>query len=71
MTTATPTAPAAALTGARAKAQVVYIGLSGLFIVGVWIAFFLAGAGVFGLNERDLTTKHLEDQTVLDAHRVT
>jgi hypothetical protein len=64
MTSPTP------LTGARATAQVIYIGLSGFFIVGVWVAFLLAGAGVFGLNNRDLATKQLEDQSVLDAHRL-
>ena len=58
------------LTGARATAQVVYIGLTGFFIVGVWVAFFLAGAGVFGLNGHDIATKSLEDQSVLDAHRL-
>jgi hypothetical protein len=67
------TAPdtAAPLTGARAKALVAYIGLSGLFILGVWLAFLLAGHGVFGLNHHDLTAakQHLQDQKVLDAHR--
>jgi hypothetical protein len=69
-TAATPTNDGA-LTGARAKALVAFIGLSGLMILGIWVAFFLAGHGVFGLNHHDLTaTKHhLEDQKVLDAHR--
>jgi hypothetical protein len=64
-------APAAALTGARAKALIAYIGLSGLFILGVVLAFLLAGHGVFGLNHHDLSASkhHLEDQKVLDAHR--
>ena len=64
MTTATP------LTGARSTAQVIYIGLSGFFILGVWVAFFLAGAGVFGLNGKDVKTTALDEQSVLDAHRV-
>jgi hypothetical protein len=68
-----PTAPAGpALTGARSKALVAYIALSGLFILGIWVAFFLAGSGVFGLNHHDLTqAKHeLGDQKILDAHRI-
>lgn len=74
--TATPAEPVAvpaagALTGARAKALVVYIALSGLLILGIWIAFLLAGHGVFGLNHHNLTRPkhHLEDQKILDAHR--
>jgi hypothetical protein len=67
------TAPAVAepLTGARAKALVAYVGLSGLFILGVAVAFLLAGHGVFGLNHHDLSAakQHLDDQKVLDAHR--
>ena len=68
MTEPATTAP---LTGARAKALIAYIGLSGLFILGVWLAFLLAGHGVFGLNHHDLTASkhHLQDQKVLDAHR--
>jgi hypothetical protein len=66
-------APATAvpLTGARAKALIAYIGLSGLFILGVGLAFLLAGHGVFGLNHHDLsaTKHHLQDQKILDAHR--
>jgi hypothetical protein len=67
-------APAgAALTGGRAKALVAFIVLSGLMIVGIWVAFLLAGHGVFGLNEHNLMKssggKAIEDQTVLDAHR--
>jgi len=57
------TAPTA-LTGARARAQVVYVGLSGLFILGLWVAFFLAGEGLFGLHGAKL-----DDAGVLDAHR--
>jgi hypothetical protein len=68
MTAPATTAPG--LTGARSKALLVYIGLSGLFILGIWVAFALAGSGVFGLNHHDLATKHLEKQTVLDPHRV-
>lgn len=68
------TAPATTepLTGARAKGLVAYIGLSGFFILGVWVAFLLAGHGVFGLNHHDLTgaKQHLDDQKVLDAHRI-
>ena len=65
MTTPTP------LTGARAKALVAYIGISGLFILGVWLAFILAGSGVFGLNHQNLSTvhHHLDDQKVLDPHK--
>lgn len=53
-----------ALSGARARAQVVYVGLSGLFILGVWVAFFLAGEGIFGLHR-----SKLDDAGVLDPHR--
>jgi hypothetical protein len=62
----------AQLTGARRNALVAYIGLSGFFILGVWVAFALAGIGVFGLNHHDLTPKghYLMDQPVLDAHRL-
>jgi hypothetical protein len=71
------TAPAAApvateaLSGARAKALTTYVALSGLFILGVAVAFLLAGHGVFGLNHHNLTTAkhHLQDQKILDAHR--
>jgi hypothetical protein len=74
MTTPATAVPATAgpLTGARAKALVAYIGLSGFFILGVWLAFLLAGHGVFGLNHHDLVANkhHLEDQKVLDAHRL-
>jgi hypothetical protein len=69
---AVASAPAPApLTGARGKALLVYVILSGLFILGVWLAFLLAGHGVFGLNHHDLSPakKHLQDQKVLDAHR--
>jgi len=52
------------LTGARARAQVVFIGLSGFFILGIWVAFFLAGEGIFGLHGRKL-----DDAGVLDPHR--
>jgi hypothetical protein len=59
------------LTGARGTALVVYIGLSGLFILGVLLAFLLAGHGVFGLNHHNLSAsgKDLDHQKVLDAHR--
>jgi hypothetical protein len=69
--TMTAPAPAEPLTGARAKALVTYIGLSGLFILGVLVAFLLAGHGVFGLNHHNLSAahQHLQDQKVLDAHR--
>jgi hypothetical protein len=72
MTAAAPAAPAPVLAGARKNALVAYIALSGLFILGIWVAFFLAGAGVFGLNHQNLTqAKHeLGDQSVLDAHRL-
>jgi hypothetical protein len=68
----TEPAAAAPLTDARAKALVAYVGLSGLFILGVALAFLLAGHGVFGLNHHDLAAskQHLEDQKVLDAHRL-
>ena len=66
MTTATVPA-STALTGARAKALIAYIGLSGLLILGIWIAFILAGSGVFGLAHHNV--KDLDKQTVLDAHR--
>jgi hypothetical protein len=68
----TEPATGAALTGTRARALVAYIGLSGFFILGVWLAFLLAGHGVFGLNHHDLAAskQHLEDQKVLDAHRL-
>src|SRR3954452_7162292 len=68
----TDTAAVTPLTGARANALVAYIGLSGLFILGIWVAFLLAGHGVFGLNHHDLTAAkgHLDDQKVLDAHRL-
>ena len=64
--------PAEPLTRSRAKALVAYVGLSGFFILGVWVAFLLAGHGVFGLNHHDLSAanQHLQDQKVLDAHRV-
>jgi hypothetical protein len=71
-TAAAPTS-GGALTGARAKALVAFIGLSGLMILGIWVAFFLAGHGVFGLNHHNVDAKHggtkLDKQTVLDAHR--
>jgi tetrahydromethanopterin S-methyltransferase subunit E len=76
--TASPAEPIAqstdgTLTGARAKALLAYIGLSGLLILGIWIAFILAGHGVFGLNGHNLDKhaggKALDKQTVLDAHR--
>src|SRR3954470_11398157 len=76
--TATPAEPVTAtapnvLTGARKNALLVNIGLSGLLILGIWIAFLLAGHGVFGLNHHNLNAASgghkLEDQSVLDAHR--
>ncbi|MFL6240137.1 MAG: hypothetical protein ACJ735_11665 [Actinomycetes bacterium] len=70
---AEPTAPGGggALTGARGKALLTAVILSGLLIVGIWVAFLFAGHGVFGLNHHNLTAdKHqLGDQKVLDAHR--
>jgi hypothetical protein len=68
-TPAEPTgaAPAGALTGARAKALLAYIGLSGLLILGIWVAFALAGNGVFDLAGHNVVK--LEDQSGLDAHR--
>jgi hypothetical protein len=70
--TATPAepvtaAPSEALTGARAKALVVYIGLSGLTILAIWLAFALAGLGVFSLAGHNV--HDLDKQGVLDAHR--
>jgi hypothetical protein len=59
--------PTGALTGARAKALVAYIGLSGLLILGIWVAFILAGSGVFGLAHHNVND--LAKQTGLDAHR--
>lgn len=56
-----------ALTGARAKVHVAYIGLTGLLILGIWLAFALAGYGVFALSGRNVTD--LDKQAVLDAHR--
>ena len=69
--TAPTASPVPTLTGARAKALIVYIALSGLLILGIWLAFFLAGSGVFGLNHHNLTqAKHqLGDQKILDSHR--
>jgi hypothetical protein len=75
--TATPAEPVAvaavpgALTGARAKALLAYIGLSGLLILGIWLAFLFAGHGVFGLNHHNLKPKsqQLGDQDVLNLHR--
>jgi hypothetical protein len=66
-----PETTAAPLTGARAKAATTYVALSGLFVLGVFVAFLLAGHGVFGLNHHDLSASHhhLPDQKVLDAHR--
>lgn len=46
--------------------QKVYVALSGLFILGVFVAFFLAGEGIFGLDQ-----KKLDDAGVLDPHRAT
>jgi hypothetical protein len=56
--TAPTTAPA--LTGARAKALVAYVGLSGLLLLLVWAAFYFAGSGIFGTSR---------DDDVLDVHR--
>jgi hypothetical protein len=77
--TATPAEPVAApaatgaLTGARKNALIAFIFLSGLLILGIWLAFLLAGHGVFGLNHHNLNTskggKALDKQTILDAHR--
>ena len=70
--TATPAEPVAtnadgALTGARRGALLAYIGLSGLLILGIWLAFALAGNGVFDLAGHNV--HKLEDQNGLDAHR--
>jgi hypothetical protein len=46
----------------------VYIALSGLFILGIWVAFYLAGAGLFGLNHHNVTD--INKQSVLDPHRI-
>jgi hypothetical protein len=46
---------------------VAYIGLSGLLILGIWVAFFLAGHGVFDLAHHNV--QKLQDQSGLDAHR--
>jgi hypothetical protein len=63
----------APMSGARVKALVVYIVISGLFVLGVIIAYILAGHGVFGLQHHNLNPatggKQLDDQKVLDAHR--
>jgi hypothetical protein len=63
----------APMSGARVKALVVYIVVSGLFVLGVLIAFILAGHGVFGLQHHNLNPAtggtQLDDQKVLDAHR--
>jgi hypothetical protein len=69
MTTAAAPVPTdqAVLTGARAKANVAYIGLTGLLILGIWLAFALAGYGVFALSGHNV--HDLDKQTVLDAHR--
>jgi uncharacterized protein DUF6220 len=66
---AEPVASAApgVLTGARAKALLAYIGLSGLLILGIWVAFGLAGSGVFDLAGHNV--HDLDKQTGLDAHR--
>jgi hypothetical protein len=68
--TTTPAEPVAApgvLSGSRAKALVAYIGLSGLLILGIWVAFALAGSGVFDLAGHNV--HKLEDQNGLDGHR--
>jgi hypothetical protein len=72
MTAPATAPPPSGLTGARSKALLAYIVLTGLFILGIWLAFFLAGSGVFGLNHHDLTPAkhHLMDQKTLDAHRI-
>jgi len=57
----------APLTGARAKVHVAYIGLTGLLILGIWLAFALAGYGVFALSGHNV--HDLDKQSVLDAHR--
>ena len=75
--TATPAEPVAAsattgaLTGARKNALIAAIFLSGLLILGIWLAFLFAGHGVFGLNHHNLKPKNnqLGDQGVLDLHR--
>ncbi|MDX6286321.1 MAG: hypothetical protein QOG53_1806 [Frankiales bacterium] len=69
MTAPATAPPPSGLTGARSKALLVYIGLTGLFILGIWVAFALAGSGVFGLNHHNLVAKHLDKQTGLDPHR--
>ena len=77
--TATPAEPVAAaapvgpLTRGRKNALIAAIILSGLLILGIWLAFLFAGHGVFGLNHHNLNVnkggKKLDDQKVLDAHR--
>lgn len=49
------------LRGARAAALTVYIAVSGLLLLGIWAAFFLAGSGLLG--------EGFEDDN-LDPHRV-
>jgi len=51
--------------------MVAYIGISGLLILGIWLAFLFAGHGVFGLNHENLKPKgqQLGDQDSLNLHR--
>jgi small-conductance mechanosensitive channel len=61
MTEATPTTD---VTGARRVAATVFAYLAALLVLGVIVQFFLAGVGVFGVDQHKI-----DDASSLDPHR--
>jgi hypothetical protein len=59
-----PETVAPALYGARRTADLAYCYLTGLFVIGVLVQFFLAGVGVFGIN-----ASTVQNASSFDLHR--